>query len=263
MAASTAQIAQPAAPEFLPDLDSFIIEDGKPVDGIYSEKQMRLLTEPLYGVWSGPPDGKTFVAMANVGVLHTDGEPPIVPDVLLAVGVRQGQDMTSKANKSYFVWLRGKVPDVAIEVVSNQEGAEDTTKLVDYARIHVPYYVIFDPEKHLGKAVLRVFELRGNKYRRLAQPWFFEETGLGLELWQGSYENLNALWIRWRDRDRNLILTGAEKAKKESKRAKKASKRATDALELLDVERRASEKKDRTLEQLRARLRELGDNPPV
>ena len=33
-------------PEVVPDLTIFVIEDGKPVDGILTEKQMRLLTEP-------------------------------------------------------------------------------------------------------------------------------------------------------------------------------------------------------------------------
>src|SRR5205085_1016293 len=128
--------------------DELVLEDGKPVDNIFSEKQQRLLPESLHAGWSGPPGGEPFVVMANVGVFHTTGQPPIVPDVLLAVGVRQG-DPDQRENLAYFVWLRGKVPDVVIEVVSNREGGEDSVKLQSYARIGVPYYVIFDPDNWL------------------------------------------------------------------------------------------------------------------
>jgi len=37
------------------DTSSLITEDGAPVDNIYSEKQMRLLTEPLYNTWGALP----------------------------------------------------------------------------------------------------------------------------------------------------------------------------------------------------------------
>jgi hypothetical protein len=98
-AGSAAPLTVP--PEVLPDLSQFVIEDGKPVDGILTEKQMRLLTEPLQTGWSAPED-QPFVVMADVGVFYADREPPIVPDVLLAVGVRQGADLTERANLSYY-----------------------------------------------------------------------------------------------------------------------------------------------------------------
>src|SRR5438270_2133658 len=107
-APTTATTGVPA--EAVPDLEQFVIEDGKPVDGILSEKQMRLLTEPLQTGWSAP-EGQPFVVMANVGVFHSLRDPPIVPDVLLAVGVTPGTDLTERENLSYFVWLRGKAPD--------------------------------------------------------------------------------------------------------------------------------------------------------
>lgn len=36
------------------DVSALVTEDDKPVDSIYSEKQMRLLTEPLRVEWVGP-----------------------------------------------------------------------------------------------------------------------------------------------------------------------------------------------------------------
>ena len=47
------------------------------MDNIFSEKQQRLLTEPLY---SGGLD-RPFAAMANVGVFYQTHQPPLVPDM--------------------------------------------------------------------------------------------------------------------------------------------------------------------------------------
>jgi Putative restriction endonuclease len=125
-------------PEVIPNLDDLVIEDGKPLDSIFTEKQQHLLTEPLYSSWAGPGEGQTFLALANVGLFHTSGEPPLVPDAMLAVDVRIGQDLSVRENRSYFVWLRGKVPDVVIEIVSDRRGGEATHKMRTYARIGVP-----------------------------------------------------------------------------------------------------------------------------
>jgi Uma2 family endonuclease len=199
-------------PQDFPDFNEFVIEDGKPVDSILAEKQMRLLTEPLYSSWSDPPNGQPFVAMANVGVFYSRREPPLVPDVFLAVGVTPGNDLTRRENLSYFMWLRGKAPDVVIEVVSKPEGGEDTSKKKDYARIGVPYYVIFDPANFLGGGRLRVLEQKKRNFEPLPVPWFFPDIGLGVCLWQGRFEDYELTWLRWCDREGKIILTGKERA---------------------------------------------------
>jgi len=227
-------------PEDYPNVDELVIEDGKPVDGIFSEKQLRLLTEPPHSCWTGPGEGQPFVVMANVGVFHTAKQPPIVPDVLLAVGVQQG-NLQVRENRTYIVWLRGKVPDVAIEIVSNREGGEDTDKLRIYARIGVPYYAIFDPDNLLGRGVLRVYKLSARTYEPLAPPYSFAEVGLGVVLWTGRYEDFETTWLRWCDRDGQLIPTGAEQ---------------------LAEERQARERAQQEIEQLKAKLRQLGVEPP-
>jgi hypothetical protein len=221
-------------PEDLPDIENLVIEDGKAMDSIFSQKQMRLLTEPLHSSWPGPAPGVPFVAMASVGVFRTTGQPPIVPDSLLAVGVQQGQDLSRKENLSYFVWLRGKVPDVTFEIVSNREGEEDTEKLAIYARIAVAYYVIYDPQDLRGKGKLRVYQRHGGTYRLMEKPWWFEEVGLGVMLWEGRYEDETTTWVRWCDREGHPIPSGAERA----------------------------EQAEQELERLREHLRRLGIEPP-
>ena len=65
-------------PAVIPNLDDLVTEDDKAVDNIYTEKLYRLLTEPLYSSWAGPGEGRSFLALANVGWFHTYGQPPLV-----------------------------------------------------------------------------------------------------------------------------------------------------------------------------------------
>ena len=78
---------------------------------IYSAMQQRLLTEPLFGDWSGPTpheDGapRSFVALANVGVFSSTRLPPIVPDMLLSADVTLHPDIFEKKHRTYFVGIR-------------------------------------------------------------------------------------------------------------------------------------------------------------
>lgn len=174
----------------IPDITNLVIEDDIPLDNFQSEKQQRLLTEPLYSSWF---PGIPFIAAANVGVFYAIKQEPIVPDVFLSLNVQMPQDWNQKQNRSYFVWEFGKVPEVAIEVVSNKEGKELGTKKDNYARIGVIYYAIFDPLRQLQKpeemngSLLKVYVLTAGRYVELAQPWL-ETVGLGLTLWEGMFE---------------------------------------------------------------------------
>ena len=165
-----------------PDVDALVIEDDAPVDNLISEKQQRLLTEPLYSNEDVLGD-RLFLAAANVGVFYAIKQPPIVPDVFVSLDVEVPQDWTQKRNRTYLVWEFGKPPDIVIEIVSNREGNELGRKLQDYARMGVGYYAVFDPLHQLGSTDLYLFENRANRYQALAESWF-EEMGLGLTLWE-------------------------------------------------------------------------------
>ncbi len=234
-----------------PDESELVTEDDAPVDSILTEKQERLLTEPLYSSWSGPPparDGvsRPFAALANVGLFSTPSEPPVVPDVMLSLDVRIPTDLTEKKNRSYFIWRYGKPPEVVIEIVSNREGGELDQRFQRYRWMQVPYYIVFDPLSALGGPTLRAFELRGSMYVALDQPWF-EVVGLGLVEWEGAFEGLQGRWLRWRTREGALVPTGAERAAREQERAETAEARA-------ETEKARA---DRLVERLRA----LGIDP--
>ena len=227
-------------------IEHLVTEDDTPVDNMFSEKQQRLLTHSLYASWLGPGSGRSFVAAANVGVFLTSEEPPIVPDVFLSLDVKRPPDWWSKPGRSYFMWVYGKPPDVAIEVVSNIEGGETGGISVRYVSFGVPYYVIFDPQKQVQDDQLRVFELSSGVYAPRSAD-ILPGVGLGLQLWRGEFEGDEATWLRWHDASGALIQTGEENAEQEKKRAEKA-------------ENRAEQERNRA-DRLAAQLRALGITP--
>lgn len=48
-------------PGVVPNIDALTTEDDTPVDNLPSEKQQRLLTEPLYSSWAGPGESRPFL----------------------------------------------------------------------------------------------------------------------------------------------------------------------------------------------------------
>lgn len=229
-----------------PNVEHLITEDDKPVDNIFSAKQQRLLTEPLYSSWNGPGEGRKFLADANVGLFYAPRNPAIVPDVFLSLDVEAPEDLWVKEHRSYFVWEYGKPPDVVIEIVSNKVGGELGEKKIKYAHMRVGYYVIFDPGLHISDEVLTIYRLDGLSYRRHDLMWL-PGVNLGLKLWEGEYEGAHETWLRWVDENGDLIPTGKELAEKE--RAEKEKERA---------EKEAARQR---AEKLAAMLRELGHDP--
>jgi Uma2 family endonuclease len=216
-------------PELRPNVEHLVTEDDTPVDNLFSEKQQRLLAEPLYTSWPGPGDERPFLVMANVGLFYALEQPPFVPDILLSLDVRCPADLWPKAHRSYFLWQYGKPPDAIVEVVSNRKGGEDTDKLIGYARIRIPYYAIFDPERLLSDDVLRVYELVRLDYRPLEDHALLPGIGLGLRIWNGSYEGHDNTWLRWIDAKGQLIRTGSELAEHAVRRAESAEQQAESA----------------------------------
>ena len=85
--------------------------------------------------------------------------------------------------------------------------------------------MIFDPLHLLKKGVLRAFGLWSGKYKPV-DPRCLPNTGLGLVLWQGAYEDAQQLWLRWCDEKGVLIPTGAERALLEQQAREAADERA-------------------------------------
>lgn len=219
-------------PELVPDFTNIDIETEEPVESWLAEHLYRLLTEPLYASWPGPGEGRPFIVSANVGLFYKWKAPSLVPDVMLSLDVAYPVDSSRKEHNTYVVWELGKIPDVVIEIVSDRRGGEAGLKKQKYADMRIPYYAFFDPYNILGQGMLQCFEHPGKGY--LPRPdCLFPDVGLGLVLWEGTYQKYHRQYIRWCDLEGHLILTGEERAEQERQR----------------------------VERLEAQLRSLGVNP--
>ena len=211
---------------------TLVTEDDEPVDNLYCAKLQRLLVAILYASWllpenpENPAAPRSFLADANVGIYSTLRGRPLVPDVFLSVGVEIGEEwQTDKEPRCYFVWEFGKPPDMVLEIVSNKVGNELGSKLQDYARAGVRYYVVYDAWLNLGAVPVRVYELAGGGYR-LRPDLLLPDLGLGLTLWEGTFEGLRGDWLRWTDMGGKQLLTSQELADQETARAGQETARA-------------------------------------
>jgi len=259
------------------DISHLVIEDDKPVDNLQSAQQQRFFVQALYDSDALP---QPFLAEANVGLFYDLKEDPIVPDMLLSLGVQRAEDYSQKINRSYFVWEMGKLPEVAVEIVSNQEGDEvnlsrrsqrkgkSVNKKNRYAKIGIEYYVVFDPldqiQADMNYAKAKIWKLSpdGNYPEELAQSirnigefiWL-EDVGVGLTLWLGEFEeNVSRVWLRWCDIKGNIHPTGAERAKIADRRVELETSRA-------EEEKNRAERSEAIAQRLAQRLRELGEDP--
>ena len=252
-----------------PDISHIVTEDDIPVDNIFSERQQDLLKDSLYASWAGPGEERKFLGLVNVGLYYAIHTPPYVPDVLVSLDVQPPAEVWEKRHRSYFIWEYGKPPDVVIEIVSNRVGGELDKKRRGYARLGIPYYIIYDPEMQASKQTLLILELRGGVYAEITEPWL-PLVGLGVTLWQGEYKDIEATWLRWCEIDGELLLTGVELAQQERQRAERERQRAEREEQRAEREEQRAEREEQRAEQERqraerlvAQLRALGIDPEV
>jgi Putative restriction endonuclease len=261
------------------DISHLVIEDDTPVDNFQSEVQQRLLVEPLYSSQALPAP---FLAAANVGLFYKLKGEPIVPDVMVSLGVQRADDLSQRRNRSYFTWEFGKLPEVCIEIVSNQEGDElqlcqksrqkgkTIAKKEIYANVRIHHYVVFDPlqqiqgEGEMAGALLRVWSMSADGYTETTplegistagQFVWLNGIGIGLTLWEGQFEEaVTRLWLRWCDRQGQVISTGTEGKELERQRAEAERQRA-------ETERQRAETERQRADRLADRLRSMGIDP--
>lgn len=234
------------------------------MDNLFSEKQQRLLTRSLYSSTDQLTITQPFLAAANVGIFYGVRQPPIVPDVFLSLGVEVAEDWYAKEHRSYFVWEFDKLPELALEIVSNRIGGELEAKKRRYATIGIPYYVVYDPQRLLSQQPLQCFELTQRVYQPLNSAWF-AQVGLGLRLWDGVFEGKHGQWLRWYDEQDSLVLTGEERAKQaeqqliyEQQAKYQAEQRASQAEQQIIQEQQAKYQAEHRAARYLAKLQALG-----
>jgi Uma2 family endonuclease len=178
------------------------------------------------------------------------------PDWFLVLGVPASASIAA-SRLSYVMWQEQVAPFLMVELLSPGTETEDLgqtlqvvgkppTKWQVYEQIlQVPYYGVFDRYSNR----FRMFGLQAMKYVELpilGQGFWFDELGLGLGVWNGSYQGMIGQWLRWYDQSGNWVPTAQEAMEQERLRADGA------------VEEALREREKALL--LAAKLRELGVN---
>jgi len=221
-----------------------------PASQVFSASDMNLYYDVRHAQWYKRPDWFGVVGVPRLYdevdmrlsyVVWQEGVNPYVIVELLSPGTEK-EDLGENDEE--------KLPPESEEVADNGQAIESQSeekpprKWKVYEQIlRIPYYVVFS--RYTNQ--LRAFKQEGAHYQELElhQPrvWM-PELELGLGLWQGEYQGIERLWLRWYDAQGNWILTQTEQ---ERQRAEQAEYRAQEA--------------ETRLESLMQRLRESGIDP--
>lgn len=260
----------------LPDHTQLPCEDGTFVKNFQEHPQSLLLTDSLEPILKTiHPDGNYAIGQDS-GIYWRITDPPekgaeapdwfYVPDV--------SPTLEGKIRRSYVMWQEFLAPYLVLEFVSGDGTEErDTTpytgKFWVYERVIRPaFYGIYEVQK----AQIEVYELVGGQYQKLVPnaQGRFEIDGLGVALgiWQGNYLGAQLPWLRWWDKEGNLLLMGHERADREQllrqeevEARQQAEIRAQQEMEARQQAEMLAQREQQRAEGLAQRLRELGFEP--
>jgi Uma2 family endonuclease len=230
-------------PLTLPDHTQLPESDGTFVKNFQEHPQSILLTTSIQPILEAlHPDGQYCIGQDS-GIYWRLTDPPErgaeAPDWFYVPGVPPL--LEGKMRRSYVIWKEIIAPLIAIEFVSGN-GSEERDKTSPFASdeakagkfwvyeqaIRVPFYAIYEVEK----ASVEVYELVGNRYQRLQANdrghYAIPALGVELGIWQGAVGNQTLPWLRWWDRDGNLLLSSDERADREKQRADRLATKLRD-----------------------------------
>jgi Uma2 family endonuclease len=270
-------LAQSSLSLTLPDHKQLPESDGTFVKNFQEHPQSLLLTSSITPILDViHPDGRYAIGQ-DCGIYWRLTDPPergaeapdwfYVPDVPPL--------LNRERRRSYVMWKEIIAPLIAIEFVSGdgseerdatspfaEDGGARVGKFWVYERaIRIPFYAIYEVEK----AAVEMYELVGNRYQR-SQPnlegrYPVPELGVELGIWEGKYFNQTLPWLRWWDREGNLLLAGDERAEQEKQRAEREKQRAEREKQRAEREKLRAEQATHRAEQLAAKLLEMGIDP--
>ncbi|MBW4620858.1 MAG: Uma2 family endonuclease [Cyanosarcina radialis HA8281-LM2] len=215
-------------------------------DRIFTASDLNLYYDPRHTLWYKRPD---WFAVLGVSRLYEERD----------------------LRFSYVTWQEGVHPFIVVELLSPGTEKEDLgqtlreieqppTKWQVYEQIlRIPYYVLFDRYTY----ELRAFKLSGSRYDAIPltnSRFEIPELGLGLGVWQGSYQEIDQPWLRWCDARGNWIPTPTER---EAYHTEQERQRAEQERQRADQEAQRAEQERQKTERLIAQLRSLGVEPDL
>ena len=234
----------------LPSSDELPDSDDEPVDHEIQILIPSLLIATLNQLWG---DRQDWFFGINMGIYHTTGSNPriaIVPDAFLSVGVPRLKN--NNLRPSYVLWEENYIaPILVLEIVSQTYRNEYDQKMIDYARMGVLYYVIYNPDysqrdKHKQ---FEVYHLRNGVYQpQNGNPVWIPEIALGLGTEVGHNERCRREWLYWYNSQGNRFMTPEEKVLQEQQRAEQRQ-RAEQQRQRVEQERQRAEQQRQRAEQ--------------
>lgn len=259
---------EPGLPDEFHDLQPQLLSQtfcptNYPTSQVFSASDMNLYYDVRHAQWYKRPDWFGVVGVPRLYddvdmrlsyVVWQEGINPYVIVELLSPGTEK-EDLGESEQEN--------LPSESEEVTGNgqttsaQIEAKPPCKWQVYEQIlRIPYYVVFS--RYTNQ--LRVFKLDGAHYQELldeSRVWM-PELNLGLGLWQGDYQGIERLWLRWYDDQGSWILTEAEQERTEKSQALQEAEQ--ERLRAQQAESRANEAEAR-LASLMEKLRESGIDP--
>ena len=263
------------APEWQPPEPpaNLIFDDGVPLESNRHRIAMNALIDAAQQALQDRPDafvgGNMFVYYSREQAMNRDFRGPDFFAVLDIDGNRERQ--------GWVIWEEsGRYPDMIIELMSPSTAKVDLgiKKLLYERTFHTAEYYVYDP---FDANSLLGWRLDSSQSYQPCEPnergWLWCETlGLWLGVWEGCLRREPALgtahWLRFYDRDGNLVPLPEEIAEQERERAELAQQQAELAQEQAELAQEQAELAQEQAElaqeraeRLAARLRALGENP--
>jgi Uma2 family endonuclease len=260
---------EPGLPDEFHDLQPQLLSltfcpPNYPASQVFSASDMNLYYDVRHAQWYKRPDWFCFVGVPRLYdevdmrlsyVVWQEGINPYVIVELLSPGTEK-EDL-GKFDEEKLPPESKKVADNG-QTIEPQREEKPPRKWEVYEQIlRIPYYVVFS--RYTNQ--LRAFKLDGAHYQELdlhqSQVWM-PELELGLRLWQGEFQGIERLWLRWYDAQGSWIPTEAEQERVEKAQALQRAEQERQRAE--QAESRAEEAEAR-LESLLERLRNSGIDP--
>jgi len=203
-------------PPPMPPTD-LIFDDGEPLETNRHRIAVNTLIRSLQQAWANRNDfftgGNMFIYYSSEQARNRDFRGP---DFFTVLDVD-----SSYTRQGWVVWLEGgHYPDVIVELLSPSTTKADKGSKKDiYERVfRTPDYFVFDP---FDPESLQGWHLNAS---RRYQPLVPEERGwlwcqtldFWLGTWEGTIDRETAIWLRFYDREGNLVLLPEEASEQRS-----------------------------------------------
>jgi len=188
--------------------------DGEPLESPWHFAQIALLIDLVYCWLKGRDD---FFAGGNTFIYYSWSESKKQdykgPDFFFVKGV-EGK----RPRKYWAIWDEGgKYPNLIVELLSpTTANVDKTTKKSLYEQtFRTPEYFWYDPDSQ----ELTGWRLKEGTYQSITtndQGWIWsEQLGLWIGKWMGTHLGLEATWLRFYDKNGQLVLLEAERSQAE------------------------------------------------